>query len=98
MKSDDVAIRVAGVAKTFASGSGTKALDAVDFTVPRGQFVSILGPSGCGKSTLLRIIAGLIAPDAGGKVNVFDHEQTGVSEDVGVVFQSHALMPWMSAR
>lgn len=91
---DDIAIRVEAVAKTFVPGSGMKALDAVDFTVPRGQFVSILGPSGCGKSTLLRMVAGLIAPDEGGQIRVFDHTQTTVSEDVGVVFQSHNMLPW----
>src|SRR4051812_2490477 len=54
---------VRGVTKRF--GSGLKALDGVDLTVARGEFLSLLGPSGCGKSTLLRIVAGLSEPSAG---------------------------------
>ena len=53
----DPIVVVQGVAKRFASG--LQALDGVDLTVARGEFLSLLGPSGCGKSTLLRIVAGL---------------------------------------
>ena len=89
------AIRVHQVAKTFPTRRGeVRALDALDFDVPAGQFVSILGPSGCGKSTLLRIVAGLVAPDAGGIVEVLGRVNAGVPEDVGVVFQTHNLLPW----
>jgi NitT/TauT family transport system ATP-binding protein len=93
-----VAVRVASVSKTFGAKPGVRALDAIDFTIPRGQFVSILGPSGCGKSTLLRIVAGLMPSDAGGEVRVLDHVQTEVSEDVGVVFQSHNMLPWATTE
>jgi len=89
------AIRVHHVAKTFATRRGeVRALEALDFDVPAGQFVSILGPSGCGKSTLLRIVAGLVAPDAGGDVEVLGRVHAGVPEDVGVVFQTHNMLPW----
>jgi NitT/TauT family transport system ATP-binding protein len=89
------AVRVENVAKTFMSRRGqVRALDAVNFEVPAGQFVSILGPSGCGKSTLLRIVAGLIAPDGGGKVEVLGREHRGVPENLGVVFQTHNMLPW----
>lgn len=90
---EPAAITVRGVAKTFASRGTVRALDQVDFRVRRGEFVSILGPSGCGKSTLLRIIAGLIAPDAGGDVQVLGQPQAA-SGDVGVVFQTHNMLPW----
>jgi NitT/TauT family transport system ATP-binding protein len=90
----DVAIRVSDVAKTFGDADVVRALDQVNFVVPTGQFLSILGPSGCGKSTLLRIIAGLMQPDVGGEVIVRNHRQTTVSDDVGVVFQTHNLLPW----
>jgi len=56
-------LTVRGVEKRFASG--LQALDGVDLTVSRGEFLSLLGPSGCGKSTLLRIVAGLSQPSAG---------------------------------
>lgn len=88
------AIAVRGVAKTFAARGQVRALEQVDFRVRRGEFVSILGPSGCGKSTLLRIIAGLIAPDTGGEVQVLGQPQEAVSCDVGVVFQTHNMLPW----
>jgi NitT/TauT family transport system ATP-binding protein len=89
------AIRIERVAKTFDGRRGrVRALDAVDFEVPAGQFVSILGPSGCGKSTLLRIVAGLTAPDAGGRVEVLGRQHAGVPEDLGVVFQTHNMLPW----
>jgi NitT/TauT family transport system ATP-binding protein len=92
------AIAVAGVAKTFGGATGMRALGAVDFTVPHGQFLSILGPSGCGKSTLLRIIAGLTAADPGGIVSMSGRVQRGVSDDVGVVFQTHNMLPWQTVE
>ena len=88
-------IRVRDVAKTFAARRGEiRALETLSFDVPAGQFVSILGPSGCGKSTLLRIVAGLVAPDAGGAVEVLGRVHAGVPQDVGIVFQTHNLLPW----
>lgn len=94
----ETAIRVERVAKTFRARRGVRALDQVDFSVSRGEFVSILGPSGCGKSTLLRIVAGLIQPDAGGEVRVFGRGQASPSADVGVVFQTHNMLPWESVE
>lgn len=89
------AIRIENVAKTFMGRRGNvRALEAVTFEVPAGQFVSILGPSGCGKSTLLRIVAGLTSPDAGGSVEVLGARHHGVPEDLGVVFQTHNMLPW----
>jgi NitT/TauT family transport system ATP-binding protein len=92
------AIEVRGVAKTWDGASGVRALESVDFTVPRGQFVSVLGPSGCGKSTLLRIVAGLIECDTGGEVAIHGKRQPGVSPDVGVVFQAHNMLPWLTVE
>jgi len=89
----DVGVRVAGVAKSFGT---VRALSAVDFEIRRGEFVSVLGPSGCGKSTLLRIVAGLIAPDVGGSVEILGEPQRAPSESVGVVFQTHNMLPWMT--
>ena len=89
------AIRVHRVAKTFATRTGTvNALNEVDFEVPSGQFVSILGPSGCGKSTLLRLVAGLVAPDPGGILEVNGRAVDGVPGELGVVFQTHNMLPW----
>jgi NitT/TauT family transport system ATP-binding protein len=86
------------VAKTFGRAGNVRALDSVGFSISRGEFVSILGPSGCGKSTLLRIVAGLMDPDAGAEIEVLGRRQQGVSPDIGVVFQSHNMLPWSTTE
>ena len=92
------AIRVRQVRKTFGGAERVLALEDVGFEVAEGEFVSVLGPSGCGKSTLLRIVAGLIEPDPGGRVEVMGHEQLAPSDDVGVVFQTHNMLPWLTVE
>ena len=66
------------------------------FGVERGEFVVLIGHSGCGKTTVLNILAGLEAPDSGGIV-VGGQEITGPALDRAVIFQSHALLPWLTA-
>ncbi len=87
-----------GVRRVFAGEDGTitTALDAFDLPVEEGEFVAILGPSGCGKSTLLNIVAGFLRPTEG-RVLLDGRDLTGPGADRGVVFQEHALFPWMSA-
>ena len=73
-------------------------LSRVNLGVKRGEFVSLLGPSGCGKTTLLRIVAGLLAPDAG-NVRLDGQDITDRPphhRDVGVVFQNYALFPHLT--
>jgi len=69
----------------------------VSFTLARGEFVCIIGHSGCGKTTILNVLAGLDTATSG---NVFmdGREVSGPSLERGVVFQSHALMPWLTVR
>lgn len=90
-------IRVKGVGKTFAQrgGAGYVALDDIDFEIGKGEFVSILGPSGCGKSTLLNLVAGLERADHG-RVEANGKEVTAPGPDRIVVFQDHALYPWLT--
>ena len=64
-------VRIEACGKTFADG--TRALEPCDARYRAGETLVLLGPSGCGKTTMLRIIAGLEAPDAGGRV-LFDGE------------------------
>ena len=71
------------------------ALQDVSFSIAERQFVSILGPSGCGKSTLLRIIAGLIPHDVG-SVSVDGRSVAQPNPDVGLVFQSSNMLPWLT--
>ena len=85
-------LEVAGVSKRFGDAV---VLDDLRATVAKGEFVSLLGPSGCGKTTLLRIVAGLLAPDAG-TVSIDGRDLTRIPahrRNVGVVFQNYALFP-----
>jgi nitrate/nitrite transport system ATP-binding protein len=85
-------LQVQGLAKRFAAAS---VFEGVDFTIERGEFVCIIGHSGCGKTTILNILAGLDQASEG--VVVMDgREVAGPSLHRGVVFQGHALMPWLS--
>jgi len=77
-----------------------KALSSVSLEVPQGRFTCLLGPSGCGKTTLLRTIAGLEKPDSG-QVFLGAREITRLPPSVrgfGIVFQSYALFPNLTAR
>lgn len=65
---------------------GTSALNAVNFVLPPGGFISIVGPSGCGKSTLLRLAAGLLLPTRG--------QLDRPAARCGFVFQFPTLLPW----
>jgi len=92
---DPERIDVDGVSKSFTTERGTvKALDNVSVKVAEGEFLCLVGPSGCGKSTLLNIIAGLDEPDSG---QVFANKEkvSGPGRDRMVMFQEHALFPWL---
>jgi NitT/TauT family transport system ATP-binding protein len=73
------------------------ALDNICCEIAQREFVSVLGPSGCGKSTLLRIIAGLVPYEAG-EVAVKGRTITGPIDEIGVVFQTANLLPWLNVR
>lgn len=70
-------------------------LDHIHLDVKENEFITILGKSGCGKSTLLRIIAGLIEPNEG-CVLYHGKNFTPTSPRIAMVFQSHALLPWLN--
>ena len=79
-----------------AGGGDVCIFKDVTLKVDKGEFVTVIGHSGCGKSTLLNIIAGLETLSEGGVI-LNGREVSGPSLERGVVFQGHALMPWLSA-
>jgi NitT/TauT family transport system ATP-binding protein len=95
----EVLIDVDEVSKSFpgAAGEELRVLDSIDLQLRTGEIVALLGRSGSGKSTLLRIIAGLIAPTSG-TVCYRGAELNGANPGAALVFQSFALMPWLTVQ
>jgi len=90
------------VTKTYIGARGTlRALDAVSFDVPQGEFFGLLGPNGAGKTTLISILAGLTRP-SGGRVTVmgFDVQRDAAAarKALGVVPQELVFDPFFSVR
>ncbi|MDT8429288.1 MAG: ABC transporter ATP-binding protein [Pseudomonadales bacterium] len=76
-------------------GKVFQALCNVNLKVDKGEFISLIGHSGCGKSTVLNIISGLYQATTGGVI-LQGKEVNSPSPDRAVVFQNHALLPWLS--
>ncbi|MDB5764272.1 MAG: ATP-binding protein [Herminiimonas sp.] len=89
---NEAMILIERVSKSFED---FKALDCVDLTVAKGEFLVILGASGCGKSTLLNLITGFEQPSAG-RIVVNGREVKDVDPHCGMVFQQYALFPWLT--
>ncbi len=71
------------------------AIDHANLKVRNGEFCVIVGPSGCGKSTLLKVLAGLV-PASSGQTHIAGESVSAPRDDIGFVFQSATLLPWMS--
>jgi len=95
----EILIDVKGVSKSFPGPAGDelRVLDSIDLQLRTGEIVALLGRSGSGKSTLLRIVAGLIAPTHG-TVCYRGAELNGANPGAALVFQSFALMPWLTVQ
>lgn len=84
------------VEKTFPTKDGEyRALSPISLKIEEKEFVALVGPSGCGKSTILRLVAGLEDYTAG-EILMDGQPVTAPGPDRGMVFQDHALLPWMS--
>ncbi len=106
MNSENVVVECRQLSRIYeGEGVPVKALDGVDFSVARGDFVSLAGPSGSGKSTLLNVIGGLDQPTSGSVfvdgVDLSTLRQAALADlrlrKIGFVFQSYNLIPVLSA-
>ncbi len=96
MEGSQLLISARSLTKVYEATKGHRvlALEAASFDVNQGEFVTLVGPSGCGKSTLLRLISGLQRATAG-ELHI-DGKKVDGPVNVGMVFQTPVLMPWMS--
>jgi nitrate/nitrite transport system ATP-binding protein len=91
-------LELTSLGKTYATPDGPAVIvKDFDLYVREGEFVCVIGHSGCGKSTVLSIVMGLNDATEGGVI-LAGREVVGPGTDRGVVFQSPALLPWLTAR
>ena len=95
------------VSRAYGNGEKTfYALDHIDLTMEKGEFVVVLGPSGAGKSTLLNLLGGMDSP-TGGSIRIGDQDIAAMSgkqltkfraSNVGFVFQFYNIMPTLTVE
>src|SRR5262245_65456710 len=89
-------LELSGLTKTYGD---FRAVAGIDLDIAQGELVVLLGPSGCGKTTTLRMIAGFVIPTSG-EIRLGGHDitrQPSWKRNTGLVFQSYALFPHLTA-
>ena len=94
MQNENSFLKVESLSKSYKTDA-PPVFEGINFEIERGEFVCIIGHSGCGKTTILNVLAGL-EDASSGYAYMLGREINGPSLDRGVVFQGHALMPWMT--
>ena len=91
-------LELRNVYKSYSDrGRSIPALEDISLQIPKGQLVCVVGPSGSGKSSLLRVMMGL-APPSSGSVLYEGQPVRGVNLKAAMVFQSFALLPWLTVQ
>ncbi len=89
-------MEIGGLAKRYRADQ-PNVFQNINFNIARNEFICVIGHSGCGKSTILNILAGLESASEGAVI-MDGREISGPGLDRGVVFQGHALLPWLTVR
>jgi ABC-type nitrate/sulfonate/bicarbonate transport system, ATPase component len=98
MAGEDSRLELKDVSHVYVNEKGASlAVEKLNLTVRRGEFVSLVGPSGCGKTTVLSMLAGLFPP-SGGQVLLAGAPVLGPSRLVGYMLQQDFLFPWRTIR
>ncbi|WP_330403409.1 ABC transporter ATP-binding protein [Herbinix hemicellulosilytica] len=97
--SEGIILKIENVNRTYIDedDNQVEALQDINLSVRRGEFLSIIGSSGCGKTTLLRLIAGLDKPETG-KLTLDGEEIVGPDPQRGYVFQQGGLFNWLTVE
>jgi len=92
----ETVVKAKNLSLTFETNDGpVQALQDIDLTIEKGEFVSFIGPSGCGKTTFLRVMADLEQPTAGTiTINGVSPQDARMARAYGYVFQAAGLYPW----
>jgi len=92
-------IEVADVSKVYNESTGKKAaaLDGVNISIEKGEFICLIGPSGCGKTTLLNLISGFEKPSSG-RITIDGDEVREPSIKYVTIFQNYGLLPWRNVQ
>ena len=103
MTGNEIIVETRDLTKIYGDGEEIRALDGVNVTIKRGEFLSVMGPSGSGKSTLLYVLGALARPTHG-QILIDGQELTKIkdldrfrNETIGFIFQLHNLIPTMTA-
>jgi len=96
---NEAIIKIKNINRTYIDDKDNmvEALQDINLSINRGEFVSIIGSSGCGKTTLLRLIAGLDVPESG-ILTLDDQEITAPNPQRGYVIQQGGLFPWLTVE
>ena len=91
-------LQMQGVEKVYDTPKGPQVIvKDIHLDIGEGEFVSLIGQTGCGKTTVMTMVAGLTSPTRG-TITLQGEPVTGPGPERAMVFQSHALLPWMTAE